>query len=229
MNCNICGKDMIHLNADLFKCVSCSLISSILPADLTLYDKSYYTKYVRYQRSPLNKKISEFRADFVQNTTSRLQILDFGCGSGAFLEECEKRKIPAVGFDINPHSPFCDITRLFNGHVVVTFWDSLEHVTDPVSLVKGLASKYVYICAPSTDDFTGKDLTKWHHYYPGEHLHYFNHKSLSTLLSTCGYRIFDYSYDESKYRTSGGDKNILTVGAIRFDNTSPRRNHGTTG
>jgi hypothetical protein len=125
--------------------------------------------------------------------------------------------IIAKGFDINPESEYCEIANLFNGHDIVTFWDSIEHLSDPVSVLRGLNPESVFISTPSTDDFPDgeTELIKWHHYYPGEHLHYFNSYSLNAMLGALDYSICYKDYSESKYRRSGGDKNIITIGGHR--------------
>lgn len=142
-------------------------------------------------------------------------MLDFGCGSGSFVRACIKQKIKAVGFDINPYSEYCDISLLFNGHSTVTFWDSLEHLSNPKQIIKGLNGKLIFVSTPSTDGHDNINLYKWKHYYPGEHVHYYNERSLIELLTVCGYSIVYKSYGESECRRGNSNKNILTVGGIK--------------
>jgi len=215
MKCNTCNSEMEYDTADLWVCFTCGLVASDLHPDVTLYDRSYLRKYERYEATPVGENITLLRANVVSPyVINGNSILDFGCGSGAFIKECRFRGFPVKGFDINPHSEFCDISHLFNGHAITTFWDSLEHVSNPKAVLSGLGTKYVFICAPSTDDFKGMPLTEWHHYYPHEHMFYYNERSLTYLLAMCGYKVILVSYEESKFRKSGGDKNILTIGGV---------------
>jgi len=204
---------MSWLAHDLYRCDKCGLISSNIPPDKTMYDKSYCIKYERYARTDIGNKIDEVRLDTVLSRSDG-SILDFGCGAGTFVIGCRMKGHKAQGFDINPHSGFCDITALFNGHQTVTFWDSLEHVADPKTIIKGLGARYIFISTPCTDDWPGPlpEIFNWHHYYPGEHVHYFNESSLLKLFEVCGYRVTTLHYRESEFRTSGGDKNIITIG-----------------
>jgi 2-polyprenyl-3-methyl-5-hydroxy-6-metoxy-1,4-benzoquinol methylase len=210
---------MTHLKEDLYTCSDCGLISSNLLPDVSIYDKSYDLKYKRYDRDVKSDKLSYLRfMNILEADSKYLNILDFGCGSGHFVKytkELDRREpyssIDVRGFDINPYSDYCDVTALLNGFNIVTFWDSLEHIKNPKKLIKGLKPEFLFISTPSTDDHKG-DMLDFHHYYPGEHVHYFNEKSLKALLDKCGYDTICINYDESKIRTSGGDKNIITIG-----------------
>jgi hypothetical protein len=217
MRCNICDRRMDHLASDLYKCADCELVSSDVKPDLCLYDKSYLRKYERYANTEIGDKINAVRIEFSKRNikTTGARLLDFGCGSGSFVDACILDGIDAYGFDINPYSRYCIIERLFKTYEVVTFWDSLEHISHPKEIIEGLRPGAVFISTPSTDDYKGEDLTKWHHYYPGEHVHYFNERALRRLFATCGYEVVDMSYEESTCRTSGRTKNILTIGGIR--------------
>jgi len=151
---------------------------------------------------------------------SNVKILDFGCGCGSFIKYAQgwvsrvSKDSNISGFDINPYGDYCDVTALLNGFNIVTFWDSLEHIKNPVKLIKGLNPEYIFISTPSTEDYDG-DMLDYHHYYPGEHVHYFNHSSLSRLLSECGYKEIVHHYEESTVRKSCGEKNIITIGGVR--------------
>tara|TARA_Y100000310_G_scaffold342437_2_gene445708 strand:- start:1051 stop:1626 length:576 start_codon:yes stop_codon:yes gene_type:complete len=190
------------------------LISSDIKPDVTLYDKSYCRKYERYANTKLGKEIMDFRLDCVSNAYTHTTLLDFGCGTGEF-----HRSYDGEGFDINPFSEYCDVSPLLYSHMIVTFWDSIEHLKDPVRIIKGLNPKFIFISTPCYDDFVNggdiHNITGWHHYYPGEHVHYFNEVSLRALLHKCGYNVFYKSFQESEYRQSGGDKNIITIGGRR--------------
>jgi SAM-dependent methyltransferase len=161
-------------------------------------------------------KLQQIRFKTVFEHKDANKILDFGCGAGSFVKYVlfVDEGLEIAGFDINPYANYHDVTALLNGFNTVTFWDSLEHVQDPKNLIEGLKAKHIFISTPSIDDFNG-DYTKFHHYYPGEHVHYFNKQSLNKLLESCGYHSIIEHYKESEIRTSGGDKNILTMGFKR--------------
>lgn len=209
---------MRHLTKDLFICDHCELVSSNISPDVSIYDRSYEIKYSRYGTTKIGVLIEEFRYQMVKRHVNNGNILDFGCGVGSFLNKFVlDPQFTITGFDINPYTQFCDVSKLFGDYDIVTFWDTLEHVHDPIRIIKGLTPEYIFACTPSIDDW-GHDLTEWRHYMPVEHCRYFCENSLENFLAHCGYCILEVSYGESKFRNGGGDKNILTVAAKRMDN-----------
>ena len=216
MDCITCKGGMHHLTKDLFICDDCGLVSSNIFPDPSIYDRSYEIKYSRYESTKIGEKIQEFRYQIVKRHIKSGKVLDFGCGVGSFLKRFIEPEIQAVGFDINPYVEFCDIATLFDKYDAVTFWDSLEHLKDPASIIKGLNPEYVFVCTPSLDDHKG-EITDWRHYMPVEHCHYFHRYSLTAFLEHCGYELLGVNYGESRFRNGGGDKNILTMAAKRMD------------
>lgn len=214
MQCVSDASNMTRLTDDLFICNRCGLISSEVKVDPSIYDKSYVLKYQRYEKTLTGVAIQELRRLFVSKHAERVRLLDYGCGVGSFVKEAIKRGFMASGFDINPYGGFCDPAVLLDSYVVATFWDSIEHIENPARLIQKLDANYVFICTPSTDDFGGK-MTDWRHYMPEEHCHYFNEKSLRALLDSCGYDVLEVNYDESKLRTGGGGKNIISIGGVK--------------
>lgn len=210
MNCNICKTEMVEFKEDLYVCNSCDLISSSLLPDETIYDVGYYKKYVGYEHSDLNHKIQCERSNLVFKYLKKGTLLDFGCGSGAFLKYCES-KLDVKGFDINPNTGNLNFSNLFDDYEAVTFWDSLEHVKNPKKVLKALNPYYVFICTPSTDDIDLNNILNWRHYRPKEHIHYFSKDSLEKLLDSCGYGLLEFNYKESMIRRGGKDKNLITV------------------
>lgn len=212
MDCVICKVEMFHQKEDIHWCSSCGLYSSDIPPDTSLYDKSYCVKYQRYERTGFNEKLQEIRHRAVKYYAKNGRLLDFGCGSGAFINYANQNGFVARGFDINPYSGFTDIGVLFGQYDVVTFWDVLEHLQDPLAVILGLKTKFVFACTPNAVFGDIRNIFNWHHYYPGEHVHYFNKKSLEALFKAAGYKVIHQSFDESDVRRSAGSTGILTMG-----------------
>lgn len=218
MKCFIDGAVMQHLAEDLHLCPVCSLISSDIKPDLSLYDKSYVTKYLRYEHSDINVPLQKYRLDAVaRECRTRLPILDYGCGSGAFVRYAESRGVPAMGFDINPFSEFCNPAAILGEYAVLTMWDVIEHIKDPTPLLKGIKHDILGVSTPCVGSWPGDiaDLTHWKHYYPGEHVHYFSEEALTSLFETSGYKVQSLTYGESEYRPGCGGKNIMTMVGVK--------------
>lgn len=82
-----------------------------------------------------------------------MRILDVGCGNGRFLAEAlgrghdvmgveidraMERLIPADILDRVVFSPIEDVKEFGKPFDVVTFWDSFEHLVDPLSVLRSL-------------------------------------------------------------------------------------------
>jgi 2-polyprenyl-3-methyl-5-hydroxy-6-metoxy-1,4-benzoquinol methylase len=206
---------MVRFGQNVLVCQDCSVVSCNLSADQAIYDEKYWSHYRTLGNSSLGGEINKARANLVRRYVSG-QVLDFGCGAGTFINRMRKDGGSAVGFDINPFSGNCIIERLFAEYSGVTFWDSIEHLDDPATVLRGLDADHVFICTPNADNFKG-DFTEWRHYKPTEHVHYFNEHSLRMLLESTGYSMVEVSFEESLYRQDG-DKNIITVVGKREQN-----------
>lgn len=204
---------MSPLKLDLFICDDCGLVSSDIRPDPSIYDRSYVIKYNRYEKTSVGEGLQRIRYGCVKKHLPSGQLLDFGCGVGSFIKHCNLNGIKGTGFDINPYGDYTDVNVLLQDYDVMTFWDSLEHIENPVALIKGIGAKYIFISTPSTEDYKG-DLTQWHHYMPEEHCHYYNENNLKKLIELCGYTVIETNYDESELRKSGGKQNILTMGGV---------------
>jgi SAM-dependent methyltransferase len=203
---------MFPQQADLHWCGDCKLYSSDIPPDLSMYDKSYCVKYQRYERSGLNETLQRIRYDTIKAIVSGGKLLDFGCGSGAFVNFANQNGFSARGFDINPYGGFTDIGVLFHKYDVVTFWDVLEHLENPLDVLRGIDARYIFACTPNADLEVQQNITEWHHYYPSEHVHYFNYRSLKKLFLAAGYEPKIQHFKESLIRTNAGPTGILTMG-----------------
>ncbi|WP_420264340.1 class I SAM-dependent methyltransferase [Candidatus Magnetominusculus dajiuhuensis] len=100
-----------------------------------------------------------------KQSPSEINILDIGCGSGIFIQECQKRGYSASGIEasleIKPLIPaevlpkiiFKPVQRLLNYNEqfdVITFWDSFEHIPDAFTVLNMLRKNlkqggFVYI------------------------------------------------------------------------------------
>lgn len=162
-----------------------------------VYDANYVSKY---NKLPV-KAMSLLRWDVVKRALvpldiHRAEVLDFGCGNGAFVHEVQEHGAHAYGHDIAdfplPDSiPKLDVQTLRQQDFdLVTFFDSLEHTEDPLGTLKALNTTAVAISLPWCHAHTLGDewFTRWKHRKPGEHLWHFDAASLCRLAELAGFR-----------------------------------------
>lgn len=162
-----------------------------------VYDANYVS---HYNKLPV-KAMSLLRWDVVKRALipldiHRANVLDFGCGNGAFLNEVQEHGAHAFGYDIAQFPLPEGVFRLDDAAVskmdfdLVTFFDSIEHVEDPLGTLKRLNTTAVAISLPWCHAHTLGDewFAKWKHRKPGEHLWHFDAASLCRLAELAGFR-----------------------------------------
>lgn len=174
-----------------------------------MYDEAYLREYEARAHTPIGQAIYCQRWDLVQKYCTEGTLLDYGCGAGAFHESAPEG-FRAYGYDINPHSPH----KTPLGKVdILTMWDVIEHLVLPTEPLELCNPQWVFLCTPNIDNATQTDLFGWKHYKPGEHLHYFNLKSLMAVLGCAGYVVMAYDFEEGTIRDPQNPEAILSVAA----------------
>jgi len=190
--CPICNSDDVicYMKKDLSKCLECEHVwQSSLNVTQT-YNKDYCTK--RYDNES-SDKMAYLRAGFVLSCSSLLSgakisntrtICDIGYGMGHFLKTIECFDFKTYGIDV--HGGDFGIQECnYDSDIhfsVVTMFDSLEHLEDPLLISKMSTDLYIVTLPNTPMDIA--DFITWKHYRPGEHLHYFSRKSLETTLNS---------------------------------------------
>ncbi|MHA1809364.1 MAG: methyltransferase domain-containing protein [Candidatus Heimdallarchaeaceae archaeon] len=129
------------------------------------------------------------------------KILDVGCGSGAFVDECRSRGADAFGCEIVKYSNsknssenfiYNDLLENINFPTdyfdIVTCHDVLEHNPDPIIFLKEIfrilkINGSLYIDFPNYYNESGK------HHWKLEHLWYFNSEQLVELVKKIGFAV----------------------------------------
>lgn len=160
-------------------------------------------------------------------------LLDFGCGTGAFLSEVEKTGRKVMGIE-----PDSGARALASGRIrgsilppdklhtlptasfaVITLWHVLEHVGDPVEHCKAfyrlLQDDGVLVLALPNPESRDADYYKsyWAAWDVPRHLNHFKQADISTLGGMAGFRrmevrpmpldAFYISWLSEKYKGSG--------------------------
>jgi len=134
--------------------------------------------------------------------------LDVGAADGAFVDAAARRGIDAQGIELSSvavrlaekagrkvrQGSLEDIAddEQFD---VVTAFDIVEHVPDPMQLVTDMARRltpdgYLALTLPDKDSVFSRVMgARWWHYIPVEHLHTFGRKAMRALLERAGLRV----------------------------------------
>lgn len=193
-------------------CPTCSHVSVLKELKPTLYDQSYLAEYRRRGETELGRKINRERWSLVQRYMPHSsQILDWGCGDGAFIRSKENGHY-VDGYDINPNSPFYDNHRLYLGRWdAVTLWDVIEHLKHPSDFLRKLRTEWLFISTPNVASVNGAVLKDWKHWKPEEHQHLFSEASLYRMLSRTGFRVIEISNEEGALRDPQHPEAIITI------------------
>lgn len=159
-----------------------------------LFDKLYF--FIR--RRMINKKIK-----FVKKYAKRKEnILDFGCGTGFFLEKCQVEGMNSFGFE--PDINAAEIakqkikTKVFNEleqleqfktgpFDIITLWHALEHIYELDNTMKTINDilREDGLLAIAVPDYESHDAAfyknNWAAYDAPRHLYHFNKNAIKKL------------------------------------------------
>ena len=139
------------------------------------------------------------------------RVLDVGCAAGYFLQVMREAGWEAEGVDLSPEIVRYARERFGLQHVhtgtleavnlaatkydLVTFWDVIEHVHDPLKLLRqavGLVRDggYIILETQNVESFLARLLgRRWHHFKHLEHLYHFSPTTIERLLHLAGLRV----------------------------------------
>lgn len=185
------------------------------PIQDTQYDDFYYRASVENSLSPVAEKLNEFRTWLVNSYVDGT-ILDFGVGAGQFLhwrgdclgyDICPKSvaNLRREGLFFDPYKEDLD-ERAVEG---VTFFDVLEHLLNPETILARVREQYVFISLPIFRD--REHALKSKHFKIHEHYWYFTQKSIREFMASCGFELVEYYDGEIK----AGREDIYTYVFLR--------------
>ena len=153
------------------------------------YDAAYWERYRLMDETPAGARLTADRCAWVRQHAGPEPgvVCDVGIGGGRFVQEFGAR-----GCDVNPSALAWleQCGRLHDlrgeGADVATFWDSLEHIHDPVPLLAGVR-RWVFTSLPI---FSGPDhVLRSKHYRRDEHCWYFTREGLALFMGLLGFEL----------------------------------------
>ncbi len=154
----------------------------------------------------LNKKV-----ELINKLSCEKNILDIGCGTGAFLNHCSKNDWETYGVEPNEGArKFADenyklkinkeeeLTHFpTNSFPIITMWHVLEHVhllNERINEIKRLLKKdgTLIIAVPNSNSWDAEHYKEnWAAYDLPRHLYHFSPKTLGLLLNNHGLKIIN--------------------------------------
>lgn len=142
------------------------------------------------------------------------RLLDVGAGSGKLVRFLRSRGVDAHG--IEPSRALFDAflstdaaftcgtlddcrSSVARGFDIVTAFDVIEHVPDPVGFLGGVAAALdsggvLFVSTPDVGSLTARAFgRRWHFYYP-YHLSYFSRRTLVDAAQRLGWRVLDFRH-----------------------------------
>lgn len=159
------------------------------------YNDDYFNKYKVYETTDLGKQLTDFRLKFVDKHWKGA-LVDVGVGSGQFLRARSNTK----GYDINPAAismlqtagAWHDI--LSQPCVAASFWDSLEHIRAPSTVLK-MVTEFVFVSIPVFNTYD--QILRSVHFRPDEHYWYFSPYGFVSFMWNNGFRVLETSDTET--------------------------------
>jgi 2-polyprenyl-3-methyl-5-hydroxy-6-metoxy-1,4-benzoquinol methylase len=146
------------------------------------------------------------RVDMLKPMLANKNILDFGCGAGGFLSKARYLSSSMVGIELerrvrefwaNKIRIHSDLAEAGEGFDLITAFHVIEHLPDPVAMLKALAHKLskngrMVVEVPSSEDalltlYASKEFQRFT--YWSQHLFLFNTQTLKDLVERAGLRV----------------------------------------
>lgn len=216
-DCVACGGKLQDSRvAGLGHCPTCKHYTIYEPIGTGKYDADYIARYDGYENTPIGRKLNMARWKLVGQYMTSGDVLDWGCGNGAFLRHAPDG-YQVEGYDINPFSRHYKPGKDWMGdrYDAVTLWDVIEHMENPHEFIASLPTSYVFIVTPDISGVSEAEIPAWKHYRPDEHQHYFTPLSLFVMLGSCGYEVRHIDRVEGMIRDKKNPGALLTMVGVR--------------
>ena len=217
--CELCGRtgqaEPLYPRQSIVRCPSCGLIyydGSVNPQ--AIYQSRYfkgeeYRDYVA-DKPTLQRNFLR-RIERLRRLRPGGRLLELGCAYGFFLE-LAGRHWDAAGVDLAEDgvrhareklavnavcADFLAMDDQPNAYDVICLWDTIEHLTHPVRVLRKAARwlKPGGVCAVTTGD-VGSVVArarreKWRQIHPPSHVFYFSRDTLSRAMEAAGLEVVE--------------------------------------
>jgi len=204
----------------IIKCSACSfLITSPRPSQSDIGKYYQSDKYISHTGGSKNlfdriyllaRSYSLTRKrKLIESYTSKGSLLDYGAGTGEFLNHCSKNGWISEGVEPSAEARskakkksqlavYQNITEIqTRKYDAITLWHVLEHIHDLSQTLTNLISLLndkgvLFIAVPNPDSYDAKEYKEhWAAYDVPRHLWHFHKKSISSILNQNGLTLVD--------------------------------------
>jgi SAM-dependent methyltransferase len=226
--------------AQIVRCAKCGLVRQETrpgsPGEF--YDSAYYATdnpkggYSNYfLDADVNRRTFQRRLNAIEKRYGkRGRLLDVGAALGDFVLEAQAAGWQSEGVEISGYAAARARGRgaiVHTGELaqlrlptarfdVVTLYDTIEHLTDPVATLREIQRLLVpggllHLVTPNVGGYQARVLgRRWYHYKPGEHLFYFSPATVRAAIEAAGlkwdgwaragsYLTLTYIFDRLRY------------------------------
>jgi hypothetical protein len=151
--------------------------------------QAYWEKYAGYAETPLGVALTDTRVTLVREHTKG-PVVDVGIGCGQFVEAMRAAGSDAYGCDVNPVAvAWLNHRGLWRSPWeqevdAVTFWDVLEHIPDPATMLAGVRT-WAFVATPVFE--SAEAVLESRHFRPNEHRWYWTADGLCRWMGAQGF------------------------------------------
>ena len=151
---------------------------------------------------------NRYKRKTIEKLVSKGSILDYGCGTGEFLQEMKLAGWESWGFEPSAKARqvasrygiqlIDNLQQLEKMANIITLWHVLEHIHQPDPLLQELKkhldpSGFLLIAVPNHQSVDAKMFREnWVAYDAPRHLYHFQPANMEKYLSKHGFEIIDY-------------------------------------
>lgn len=205
-----CTSHGLGIHPDIFRCRACSMVfNEAAPGAVDVAGEYEQVEDPEYLEQRESRRLTFHRElDAIEAAHPVGDLLDVGCYTGFFLECARERGWRVSG--VEPSRWAADYGRdklgieIFNGPIeryqddrqfdVVTMWDVLEHVPNPVEVLSILRPRLrpdglLVFATHNLDTTVAKVMGKHFPLFMEMHTVHFNNRTLEMLLDRTGFRL----------------------------------------
>jgi 2-polyprenyl-3-methyl-5-hydroxy-6-metoxy-1,4-benzoquinol methylase len=238
------ARDADRLRAKPFevvRCTTCKLVATrpfLNDEALSIWYRPRYHGWWKGKKwhpfSFITKIFQKNRLKYIsQHMTDAIRLIDIGCGDGTFIEYMESCGFEVYGIenpelfpqsaeqfldvDLNRQTGDSELSRKGFRADIVTLWHALEHVSDPLSLLRQAhralkPSGLLIISSPNFESIQSTLCSgKWFHLDLPRHRWHFSPGTMTGLLQKSGFSVISLSHFSLEYNPFGWMQSLLNL------------------